>query len=183
MAHEQAGAEHHGHHIITRGTLLKVFGTLVIFTILTYLAYLVDLGPLNIPLALAIAAAKVMLVVMFFMGLKYDNPVNTLTFTMGGVFVLIFLVFTLFDTVFRGDLDNTQSGTILDQQRQEELLQEREPASEDLRIAPGDFPAAGPATEGPATEGPATEGPATEGPATEAVPEGEAEVEAGAEQP
>lgn len=138
MAH----ATSHGHHIIPLKTLLTVFGALVGLTLLTVLTAQVDLGLFNVPLALAIAGTKAALVVTFFMALKYDNQVNTLTFAVGSIFVVIFLVFTLFDTAFRGDVGNVDPYTIDDLNRQEELLLEREPGAAGVEGAvPGSAPA------------------------------------------
>ena len=119
----------HGHHVIPKKVLYTVFGTLVFLTVLTAVtAEYVDIGSLNVPLALAIAGSKAALVVTFFMALKYDNKVNTLVFMFGGVFVVVFLTFTLFDTAFRGDLGNVGAETISDMQRREEAMLEREAA-------------------------------------------------------
>jgi cytochrome c oxidase subunit 4 len=115
--------DHHGHHIIPMPLLLKVFGGLVFLTILTVLtATQVDVGAWNVPIALAIAFTKAGLVLTFFMALKYDNRVNTLVFSLGVIFVAVFLIFTLFDTAFRGDLDNVDAETIADQERAEQAL-------------------------------------------------------------
>lgn len=136
MAH----ADGHAHHIIPTSLLFKVFGGLIVLTILTVAAAQVDLGALNVPLALAIAGAKAGLVVIFFMGLKYDKSVNTLIFSVGIIFVVIFLLFTLLDTAFRGTLvDIVSEETIPHQERREEALRAREPAPETQRIAPADF--------------------------------------------
>lgn len=112
MAH----AEPHAHHITPFKTLATVFGALVFLTLLTVFTSRLDLGVMNIPLALAIALTKGTLVVAFFMALKYDNKVNALVLTVGTLFVIVFLVFTLFDTVFRGDLSNVSPLPISDQQ-------------------------------------------------------------------
>lgn len=141
MAH----TEHHGHHIIPTSLLFKVFGALVALTIFTVLTAQVDLGVLNVPLALAIALTKASLVLTFFMALKWDNRVNTLVVSIGSLFVIVFLVFTLFDTAFRGDLDNVDDATIQDQQRIEEALQAREPEN-----LPPIVPGAGGAATAPA---------------------------------
>lgn len=91
----------HSHHIIPFPTLAKVFGGLVLLTIITVLTAQVDLGVMNVPLALAIALTKVLFVVFFFMGLKYDNKVNAVVLGLGSLFVVVFIVITLFDTAFR----------------------------------------------------------------------------------
>ena len=116
----------HGHHIVPKKLLYKIFGILVVLTILTAVTAQVDLGSFNVPLALAIAGSKATLVVMFFMALKYDKPVNTLVFMLGAVFAGVFLIFTLFDTAFRGDIGNVGKETISDMQRREETMRQRE---------------------------------------------------------
>jgi len=130
----------HGHHIIPKKTLFTVFGTLVGLTILTAVTALtVDFGALEIPIALGIASAKALLVITFFMALKYDNRVNALAITVGLVFVSVFIMFTMLDTVFRGDLDNVSNITISQQEREDEQLRAREPDADQLRVAPADF--------------------------------------------
>lgn len=116
----------HGHHVTPKKTLFMVFGALVALTILTGLTAQIDLGAFNVPLALVIAGSKATLVVLFFMALKYDNRVNALVFTLGVVFAVVFLTFTLFDTAFRGDLGNVGTETISDIERMESTLRERE---------------------------------------------------------
>ncbi len=110
---------HETHHIIPKGILLRVFGALVFFTILTVVtAKYVDIGVLNLPLAIAIALTKASLVVTFFMALRYDKRVNTMVFAIGVVFVLIFLSPTLMDMAFRGDLGNVATETVSQMERE-----------------------------------------------------------------
>ncbi len=137
-AHAHADGDH-GHHIIPMPVLLKTFGGLIFLTILTVLtATQLDLGAFNVPLALAIACGKATLVIMFFMGLKYDNRVNTLTLVLGILFVLIFISFTLFDTAFRGDIGNVDTIPQEDRTRMEETLQQRDPGRAGLATSPAD---------------------------------------------
>jgi cytochrome c oxidase subunit IV len=112
----------HGHHISSTRTLATVFGGLVSLTILTVVTSRMELGALNVPLAMVIAGIKAMLVVGFFMALKYDNRVNALVFAVGALFVVVFLSLTLLDTAFRGDLPNTTKGTIMEQEAADEAL-------------------------------------------------------------
>lgn len=135
-----ANADGHTHHITPTRTLVAVFAGLVFLTLLTVAASRLDLGAFNVPLALGIAALKGTLVVLFFMALKYDNRVNMVILTVGALFVLVFLTFTLLDTEFRGDLPNTTEGTIMDQVREEEALEAREPDPESIRINRPDTP-------------------------------------------
>ncbi|MBO6574929.1 MAG: cytochrome C oxidase subunit IV family protein [Rhodothermales bacterium] len=115
----------HGHHISSTRLLVTVFGALVFLTIITVITSRMDLGALDVPVALAIASLKAALVVGYFMMLKYDNRVNALVFAVGSLFVVVFLVFTLLDTTTRGDLPNTVEGTIMEEQRDLEALEAR----------------------------------------------------------
>jgi cytochrome c oxidase subunit 4 len=144
MAHD------HGHHIIPFKTLATVFGILTTLTILTVITARADLGALNVlhvPIALAIALVKTILVVMFFMALKYDKRVNALVFSVGTIFVLVFIIVTLFDTAYRGDMGNVDPMTVQDRLRMEESLQAREPDAEALQVAPPEEAPTGAETE------------------------------------
>lgn len=107
------GGDHAGHTVIPIRTLLAVFGALVFLTIVTVITAQIDLGVLNIPLALTIATIKALLVVAIFMALRYDNPVNFLVLATGGVFVVVFLILTLSDTALRGALGIVPAGEII----------------------------------------------------------------------
>jgi len=131
---------HDGPHIVPKSLLLKVFGALILLTIITVGVAYVPLGPLTVPVAIGIAVVKASLVVLFFMHLKYDNPVNALTFTIGTIFVVVFVTITLLDTAFRGDLGNVNQQTIKQIQAEQERVQQESIPAESLRIAPGDYP-------------------------------------------
>ena len=146
MAH----TEHDSHHVIPMKVLLRVFGGLVFLTILTVAVAQIDLGVLDLPVALGIAGMKSALVVLFFMALKYDKGVNSMVFTVGTVFVVVFLLFTLLDVAFRGDLSNAASETISAQERRAEELRAEEPADSLLRLTPADYAGAPPADSGSA---------------------------------
>lgn len=132
---------HDGPHIVPKTVLLSVFGALIVLTGITVGVAYVPLGPFSIPVAIAIAATKAALVVLFFMHLKYDSPVNSLTFAMGTVFVVIFLGITLQDMAFLGDLRNVSSETIREMEAEEERARQRLQGipTDSLRIAPSDY--------------------------------------------
>ncbi len=115
------------HHITPRKTLIQVFVVLVLLTITTVVSSQMDLGAYNVPLALFIALVKASFVVLIFMALRHDNRVNGVVLGVGAVFVVLFLVFTLFDTAFRGDLPNTVEGTIMEEEIENEALRARDP--------------------------------------------------------
>lgn len=128
----------HGHHITAFKTLLGTFVALVTLTVITVVTSQIDLGGFNVPLALSIAVGKASLVVAFFMALKYDNRVNFVVLLVGLLMVVVFIVFTLFDTAFRGDLGNVDSQTVDDRNRQEEVLR-----SQQAEIPPASPPTTG----------------------------------------
>lgn len=130
------------HHVLSQATLFQVFGGLIFLTVLTVAVAYVPLGSFSIPVALGIASAKASLVVMFFMALKYDNPVNALTFTIGIIMVSVFITFTLIDTAFRGNLGNVTTQTVTEMERQQKEAQQQmdQLTPEDLRVVPADYP-------------------------------------------
>lgn len=95
---------HHTHHILPVKLAVKILLILMFLTVVTVLtAKFVNLGPGNFPLAMAIATTKALLVVLFFMGLKYDSNDNRLIFFGSFIFVGIFFVLTASDILFRGN--------------------------------------------------------------------------------
>lgn len=92
-----------GHHILSGALAKKVLGILFVLTVITVAAARVDMGVLNFPIAMAIATVKAMLVVLFFMGLKYDTNDNRVIFGTSFIFVAIFMVLTFSDLFTRGD--------------------------------------------------------------------------------
>ena len=122
---------HHGHHILPADILLKVFGALIFFTILTVVLGLMErsgaihLGALSVPVALGIAGVKATLVAMFFMALKYDNKVNALAFSLSLVFLAVFFIFTFLDTGFRDTFDEWSATTVDEEEMEARELQER----------------------------------------------------------
>ena len=97
----------HEHHIIPLSTYFKVFGALMLLTLITVLAAQIDLteylgkGPWNIILAMLIAVVKSTLVLLFFMHLYYDSRTNLFFFLGSLLFVVIFISFTYFDVAYR----------------------------------------------------------------------------------
>ena len=79
-----------------------VFAALLVLTVVTVGVSLVDLGPLSTVVALAIAAAKASLVILFFMHVRY-GPRLIWIFASGGFFWLALLILlTMSDIVSRG---------------------------------------------------------------------------------
>ena len=136
MANQHDG-QGHGHHIIPLKVYWAVFGALVFLTLTTTEVASLDLGGLNVPVALLIAGTKASLVVLFFMALRYDNKVNAMIFSVGLLFVLVFIGFVLLDTEFRGEFDDLLKGTVMDQQATQKDLEARQKIVE-TELAPPD---------------------------------------------
>jgi cytochrome c oxidase subunit IV len=85
-------------HVTPVWLLVAVFGGLMVLTALTVAAAQVDLGNLNLYLALGIAVTKASLVVLFFMHLLWDRPFNSMIFIGCLLFVSLFIGITLTDS-------------------------------------------------------------------------------------
>lgn len=95
-------ASHAQHVIVPVRTYVLVFLALVVGTILTYVAAINDFGALNTPIALGIAFAKASLVILFFMGVRYNTPLTKVVVVSGFVWLLIMFGLTMGDYVSRG---------------------------------------------------------------------------------
>ena len=92
------GHGHGGGHIASVGTLLGTWITLLVLTALTVWVSRIDLGTLNIVVALAVASVKATLVALFFMHLKYEDKFQTVIWVASIFFALLLAGFTLLDT-------------------------------------------------------------------------------------
>ena len=93
----------HTSHIITpTRTYLAVFIGLIVLTLLTYLVATRDFGALNTPIALSIAVLKASLVVIYFMGVRYNTPLTKVVVVAGFFWLLIMFGITMGDYVSRG---------------------------------------------------------------------------------
>ncbi|MBL8990079.1 MAG: cytochrome C oxidase subunit IV family protein [Phycisphaerae bacterium] len=103
---------HHGHVIVPKRVLLTVLGVLMFFTLLTvgaaqaeqWISHTFDVVIpqwVNVAVALSIATVKSIIVVMFFMQLKYDNPMNSIVVIFTLFVLAFFLGFTAIDLTSR----------------------------------------------------------------------------------
>ena len=93
--------EHSEHHIVTPAQYGVVFGTLLVFTGITVGAAYVPLGPLNPVIALAIASTKAVIVILFFMHVKYQSNLIKITVGAGFFTFLVLITMTLCDYISR----------------------------------------------------------------------------------
>ena len=85
-------------HVVPVKVLVAVWAALVVLTVVTVAATWVDLGGLNLWLAMAIATLKASLVLLYFMHMRYDAPFNAVVFIVALLFVMLFVAFALIDT-------------------------------------------------------------------------------------
>ena len=91
-----------GHHIAPVRSYLLVFAALIIGTGLTYAAALVDFGFFNNVVMLAIAVTKMLLVMLFFMGVRWNTRLTWVVAGSGFFFLLIMFTITMSDYMTRG---------------------------------------------------------------------------------
>jgi cytochrome c oxidase subunit 4 len=94
----------HAGHVIPLWVYLTVGGGLIVLTGITVGVSFIRLGGWNVVVALGIATLKATLVALFFMHLLYDKKIFLVVFVSAIVFVGIFIIFTMFDTMHRGDI-------------------------------------------------------------------------------
>jgi cytochrome c oxidase subunit IV len=95
----QQGLERPLAHVVDVGVLMAVFAALLVLTIVTVGVSYFDFGPMNLVVALGIAAIKASLVALWFMHLRYDGGIHAFIFLMGIAFLGLFLVITMLDAV------------------------------------------------------------------------------------
>src|SRR5262245_39975109 len=96
-SHHGSHAEGAVGHVVPLRVLLLVWGGLMVLTWAPVSATFIDLGNLNIVIALGIAVIKASLVVLYFMHLRYDYPFNAFVFIASVLFVMLFIGFALID--------------------------------------------------------------------------------------
>ena len=100
--------EENHEHISPKSLYWKVFGALMLLTVLTVLVSYMSLGSASLPVAILVAVVKASLVCMYFMHLKYDDRYHVFVFLSTLIFVGIFFTFTLFDLQSRAKLHDEQ---------------------------------------------------------------------------
>jgi cytochrome c oxidase subunit IV len=89
-------------HIASTRLYIFVFLALIVGTVLTYLAALVDFGFANNIVMLVIALTKASLVILFFMGVRWSTKLTWLVAVSGFFFLLIMFGITMSDYLSRG---------------------------------------------------------------------------------
>ena len=93
--------EHSEHHIVTPAQYCIVFGSLLVGTLITVVAADIDLGVMNPVIALGIACTKAVIVILFFMHVKYQSKLVKMTVAAGFFTFIVLITMTLTDYMSR----------------------------------------------------------------------------------
>jgi cytochrome c oxidase subunit 4 len=88
--------------IISRKVYLFVFAVLMALLLITTGVAYVDLGPLSPIIALLIAAAKALLIILYFMHVRYSSRLTWIFAGAGVTWLMILIGLTLSDFISRG---------------------------------------------------------------------------------
>ena len=102
-------------HIVPRTTYFSVFAALLVGTALTVFAATQDFGKMNDVVAITIAVTKMMLVLLFFMHVRYSSRLIWVIVSAMFFWLLILLLLTLTDYTSR-DWFGSNVGGIMSRQ-------------------------------------------------------------------
>lgn len=88
-------------HIVPAKIYMLIFVALILLTALTTGVAFIDLGPLNTVAALAIAVIKAILVILFFMHVRYSSHMTRIVVVAGFFWLAILITLTLSDFLTR----------------------------------------------------------------------------------
>jgi cytochrome c oxidase subunit 4 len=94
-------------HVAPKSMYYSVFAALIVGTALTVGAAEVDLGALNNVVMLAIACTKALLVILFFMHVRWSSRLTWVVAASGFVWLLILFGITMTDYLTRGWVEGT----------------------------------------------------------------------------
>jgi cytochrome c oxidase subunit 4 len=100
MSQAAHGAE--SHHVLPLRIYFGVFASLLVLTGTTVAVAFIDMGAMNNVVAMAIAALKATLVVLFFMHVRYSTRLTGLIVVSGVFWLAIMVGLTLVDYSTRG---------------------------------------------------------------------------------
>jgi cytochrome c oxidase subunit IV len=89
------------HHIVRRPVYYRIFAALLALTGLTVGVAFINLGPLNPAIALGIATVKALLVILFFMHVRYSTHLIWVYVAAGIIWLGHLLLFTMIDYITR----------------------------------------------------------------------------------
>lgn len=89
-------------HVVPHRTYYAVFGSLLALLALTVAAAEINLGALNVVVAMTISVAKALLIVLFFMHVWYGRSLIRLFAVAGFVWLAVLISLTMSDYLTRG---------------------------------------------------------------------------------
>jgi cytochrome c oxidase subunit 4 len=89
-------------HVTSKRIYYAIFAALLVLTYVTIAVARIDLGPFNTIVALTIAVTKAVLVVLFFMHVRYSTRLTKLVVVAGFVWLAILIGLTMSDILTRG---------------------------------------------------------------------------------
>jgi|SRR5215813_8588013 len=92
---------HHESHIVSPKIYGMIFGALLLGTGLTVAASYANFGVFNAVVAIAIACTKAVLVILFFMHVKYSSRLTKLTVAAGFFTFLVLITMSMTDYISR----------------------------------------------------------------------------------
>jgi cytochrome c oxidase subunit 4 len=93
--------EHHDHHVVSPLEYSFVYAALIVGTVLTVIAAQFELGVFNPIVALGIACTKAVIVILFFMHVKYQSNLVKVTVGAGFFTFIVLITMTLVDYMSR----------------------------------------------------------------------------------
>ena len=88
-------------HVAPKSQLFAVFAALMVLTVATVLVSRLNLGYFNLPVAMAVAVTKALLVILIFMEVKYSPKLVQVTAGVGFLFLGIMILYTMTDYLSR----------------------------------------------------------------------------------
>ena len=106
-------SDDHSHFIVPVKYYVGTLIALMILTVVTVAVAQVDLAPFNVAIALGVAGLKATLVLLFFMGLKWDEAFNRVILIGSLAFFILFVAILLLDVQTRDHIYSNE-GTPFD---------------------------------------------------------------------
>jgi cytochrome c oxidase subunit 4 len=106
-SHGTPGTSDHGHHVAPISLYIVIFLALMIGTFLTVFVAKFDLGPMNNIVMLTVACAKALLVILYFMHVRWSSRLTWVVAASGFFWLLILFTLTMADYLTRGMVTGT----------------------------------------------------------------------------
>lgn len=97
-------ADHPDTHKITPKTYLVIYAALLGLMALTFFAAYINMGRANFPIAMGIATAKMVLILLYFMHVRYSDKLTWVYSTAAFLWLVILVIGTLNDYFTRGEI-------------------------------------------------------------------------------